>query len=338
MKRFIFITTFMILSALLFANVDATFGDIRIVVEDYSGTVTIYRKSTNDRYISMFDSKTFTKTPSFYVEYDGAVLPVNVSGGFKVSSSYKDTRVTLTAVLKNKLEVIVNYDFFAARGEIIDSVKVSSILRNLSDTENEVAVKAFFDTWLGENTLTHFTTATTGSIISETSFTDMQEDKWIQSANTTDAIRFIIPNHRINSIDSITAANKNLLSQLNWYYDIQRGREFHSLNSYNNSALTITWKKTFLAKSPRTDIEFYIFTGNVGDVLPEVWPLNSSELTSYDTESINSLSFLSQEDLERILRILDTINELKADNNYLSEQEIVLLNAEVDMILENARR
>ncbi len=339
MKKLSVIFVLIISCATLFANVDATVDNIRIEIEDYTGAVTIYRKSVNDRFVSVFDSKTFTKTPAFHVFYNGAVLPVNFSGGFKITSSFKDTRATLVAELRNKIELTVHYDLFSASEEgLVDSVKVTSQLVNLSKGEQEVAVKAIFDTWLGESTVTHFTTARQSSINSETLFTNIANDRWIQSANSTDVIRFIVPEQQFSNIDSIIVANKNLLSQLVWDYNIQRGREFHSLNSYNNSALSITWKNFIIDSAPSLVHEFYILTGETSIQMATTWPPESHTTSSHNLQSVNSLSYLSEDDMNKILEILDTINELKDDNTYLSEQEIISLNQEVDEILENARR
>ncbi len=339
MKKLMLVCVLLISCSTVFANVDATVDNIRIEIEDYTGAVSIYRKSINDRFVSIFDSKTFTKTPAFHVLYNGAVLPVNFSGGFKITSSFKDTRATLVAVLKNRLELTVHYDLFSANEDgLIDSIRVTSQVVNLTKGEQEVGVKALFDTWLGESTITHFTTELQTSINSETLFTNIENDKWVQSANSTDVIRFIVPEQQLINIDSIIVANKNLLTQLVWDYNIQRGREFHSLNSYNNSALSITWKNFILGSVPSKVQEFYILTGETSIQMAATWPPETQTDNSRNLQSINSLSYLSESDMNKILEILDTINELKDDNTYLSEQEIISLNQEVDRILENARR
>ncbi len=346
MKRLLCIIVFVIIQASLFANVDKTVGNIRLVIEDYNGSVTIFRKSGNDKFVSLLDSKTFTKSPAFFIFLNGAVLPVNVETGFKITSSFKDDQATLTAVLKNKLELTVVYDLFATKNDgTVDAVKITASIKSLSKSNQEVALKAFFDTMLGENTTTHFSTALRNQITSETQFTNILNEKWIQSASSTDVIRFIIPENQLISIDNITVANKYLLSQLNWIYNVQRGREFHSLNSYNNSALAITWNQFILDEEPYNNVEFYILTGEPSVILPSTWPLVSEPNTTAEVrqqtstpQTVNAFSHLSPEDLERILIILDTINTLKADNTYLNEQEILSLNAEVDEILENSRR
>ncbi len=339
MKKVVIFFILITLCMGLHANVDATVGNIRIVIEDYSGSVSIYRKANDDTFVPMFDSKTFTKSPAFFALYSDAVLPVNSSGGFKITSTFQDARATFTAVLRNKLEITVNYDLFATTSNgVVDAIAVSTSILNLSNTDQEVALKAFFDTWLGENTLTHFTTSLLPSITSETLFTNIRNDKWIQSANSTDVIRFIVPQDQINAIDSIIVANKNQLSSLVWNYNVQRGREFHSLNSYNNSALAITWKNFILGKDAHKDIEFYLLTGETSVQIAATWPPETTSTSSVSAQTVNPFAHLSDEDLQKILEILDTINELKENNNYLSEQEIISLNAEVDSILENARR
>ncbi len=339
MKKWLGILFISFIGTFLFANVDATVGNIRIVIEDYTGALSVYRKNSDNTFSSMFDSKTFTKTPVFYVLYDDAVLPVSSAGGFKMESSFKDTRATVTAILKNKLELVIHYDLFSANDRgFIDSIKVSASVKNLRESSHEVGIKAIFDTWLGENTVTHFTTELRQKIVTETNFTNIENEKWIQSANLTDVVRFIFPEDSLSSIDEIVVANKTLLSQLNWYYSVQRGREFHSLNSYNNSALAITWDNFILSTEVYDDVSFFILTGEPSIQIPFTWPPKETpDITDFNI-SENAYSNLSQEDLKEILRILDTINTLKENNNYLSEQEILKLNAQVDAILDNARR
>ncbi len=333
MKKVICVLLLILSASSIFANVDETIGNIRLVIENYTGSISLYRKSSNENFTSLFDSKTFTKSPAFIAYYNGAVIPVNSSGGFKITSSVEDNTAIITAVLKNKVEIIINLDFFTTNKDgIIDSVKVTTAIKNVSDKPQEVALRAFFDTWLGENTVTHFSTPLRPQIIAETSFEDIATEKWIQSSRITDLVRFVIPE---SNIDSVVVANKNLLSQLHWVYVVQEGREFHSLNSYNNSALAITWNKAILDTEIINYSEFYILTGETSIHMPSTWPPSDEEVVVVEESPYDSLS---SEDIQKIREILASIEALKADETYLNEQEILSLSNQVDAILLNAGR
>ncbi len=334
------IVIFILLAALaapLLANVDENIGNLRVVIENYTGSIGLYKKLDDGSYLSLFDSKTFTKSPSFFVNYNGKAVPLNSSGGFKLTSSYKNEQAIITAEMRNKLKVVIYLDFFASTSNgTIDSVKITSVATNLTEVEQEVAVKAFFDTSLGENTTAHFISSMGREINTEMSFNSLSDEAWIQSGNANAIARFFVP--RISNVDSLTMANKNLLIQTPWNYNVQSGREFHSLNSYNNSALAITWQPRVVKKDPVDMLELYILTGEISGYVPTSWPPTQKENTVFIPEIQSPTDGLSRQDLEKIKEILATIELLQADNSYLNEQEILSLSSEVDAILKNAGR
>ncbi len=334
-KLFIIIITFC-LSTSIFANIDITVGDTRFVFEDYTGVVGIYTKNSEGSFTSLLDSKTFTQIPTFYVKYNSAIYPVSTEGGFKIVSTFRDNRATVVATLKNRVEVTLNFDIFPANvGENANSVKISSSIVNLSNSTKTVALKAIFDTWLGEHSLVHLVTSENDSITSEYEFDDKSVDKWIDSQNNSAAVRFYIPEEQSDYIDSVVIANKSLLSQPRWGFIVYPDREFHSLNSYNNSAFSVTWKDVKISDIPFNDIEFYVFTGEKEVSVPRTWPPNIPVIEVTQTLDVSAVS---QEDMQKILEILATIEELRKDNAYLNEDEILKLHAEVDEILLNSGR
>ncbi len=341
MKKIICLLISLLITTQVFANINITVGDVRFMFEDYNGVVGISTKNAEGSFTSLLDTKTFTQIPTFYIRYDSAIYPVSTAGGFKITSSFQNNRATVVATLKNKIQLTIYFDIFPAQeGQEANSIKVSTSMVNLSNSPKDVALKATFDTWLGEHSLVHLVTSENDTITGEYEFNDKSEDKWIQSSNNSTTVRFFLHETQADLIDNIVIANKTLLSQARWGFIVYDGREFHSLNSYNNSGFAVTWKDFKLDSTPNNDIEFYIFTGDKTVSLPTSWPpyipvIEIIEPVEVDLSSMDSMSAV---DIKRINEILETIEKLRNDNNYLNEDEIIRLSAEIDDILNNSRR
>lgn len=340
MKRCVFTFLMIFMSYSLFADVDTTIGTIRLVVEDNTGSISMYRKVNDTSFVALFDSKTLTKNPMFFVSFGSDVYKLRSDAGFKLSSSVTGNTVTLACVLSGKVTVTVNFNVFSSvPGTPEDSIAVNVKATNIHDEPREIGIKAFFDTWLGESSLAHFSTAIKSSISSEYELVDLTTERWIQSSNDNLFVRLLFEDNQITQPERVVVANKSMLTQSVWNPGLVVGRSFHSLASYNNSALTVTWKKELLNTQEACEHRLCILTATAERNIPD---MSLSDLLGVQQKNygipFDIGSIKNPADIARILEIVAIIHELQSNENYITEDEIIKLNAEVDEILARAGR
>ncbi|MGI5174062.1 hypothetical protein H0R92_10765 [Treponema sp. OMZ 840] len=341
MKRYIYIC--ITLSALfynLFADVDIKSGKLRLVIEDYDGTVFLYRRNNQGDYISLLDSKRYTVNSGFYVLSGKNVQKLTRSGGMHIKSSETGSGAQLVFTLKNKYSCTVLFSFFASDEKENDSVRIDVALENIGEERRLTGLRVFFDTWLGETSGKHFSTAVRDSIDSECFFTDMSRDRWIQSSNGDVSMRLLLWGEGITKIQTLAIANKDVLGIPVWAPRFVPERKFDSITSYNNSALSVFWEPKYLQPHEKTDIRFYIATDAKQSALPELQALQSPTGASADSLLYASPSSGKDPALEDayIRFLIARVRELEANPDSVDREEILRLNAEIDAVLLRSGR
>ena len=335
MKKISLIIFLILFSYGLFADVTITTDSLKLVVKDYDGNISLYTKNEKGNFVPLLDVKQFSQYPSFYISIDGNVYPVNTLNGFDISSSTNasGTEVTFTATLKNVVRLSVKYSFFATeKGFLPDAIRVSPSVVSLSDTEIEVGLKAMFDTMLGENTNTHFTSSTKNTIVSEMMFTDFNTEKWIRSKNDDNFFTVIFPSTQKNILDRAIIAGKKILYTNIWDFSYTKGRSFNSLNSYNNSALCLLWNTVPVGQNSVNDYEFYLYTGIDDSNLVSLVEKDIREvyIDSFVTETTDTKTSL-------IETIIKTSNAVKNNEIQLTDKQLKDLIDSADSIIYESK-
>lgn len=313
-----------------YADVDLTVGTIRLVITDFKGSVSLYREAKNRKFIPLFDSKSFTRDSTFYVLLDKSVYNVDANSGFRIESSFEGSTATMICTLENKVNVTMRYTLFSSvAGNPEDSVKVSIEFTNLAEFSQLIGIKSVFDTWLGEHSGTHFTTVLSDKLSTEYYFTDIRNDLWVQSANEEVSVRFLLAGEQVTQAQTIAIANKNVFSGLTWSPILSVGRGFDSLQSYNNSALLIIWQPLILDSGSVKEIHFYISTAAGKDYPVDIRLIGNNPIATTP---------FSDYDITEIRRLLAIIHELDTNSRNINREEILQLNAEVDLMLEKIGR
>lgn len=236
-------------------------GDIQLVLRGRSGTFGLYAipesgsrrplLATSDDYASTF----------FAVKAGRQEYQLNRESGVSCEARETDYGAQLAYKIKNKFQFVADFSLMPSisTSSRIDVIRVTLYTTNLSRNTQSFAVKGVFDTMLGENTYQHFSTAARSRINSETQFTDMSVDKWIRSSNDKAAVQFILNGKGITKPKSVSLANKDILSaKANWELSLKDQRSFSSVLAYNNSAMSINWRTSYLDPLKTDVITFYI--------------------------------------------------------------------------------
>ncbi len=324
MKKIASIIFIIIFSYTLFADVALETESLKLAISEYEGNVCLYKKTDKGNFEPLLNSKQFSKTPSFYINVDGIVYPVNVVSGFDISTSISGSEVTFVATLKNTVTLSVTYSFFSSQNnDYIDSVKVTPVVVNLSDSEIEFGLKAMFDTILGENTNTHFYSTSKKHIDSETMFANFTFDTWIHSKNADGSLNFVVFPSQLSFPRNAIIAGKKSLYTNSWNFNYKKGRTFNSINSYNDSALCFVWDDVVIGKDSVSNYEFYIYTGKDD--------LNTLELMDSENKDVpKDLPVTKSNPIEEIIRISKAV---KNNEIQLTDSQLITLIGEADAFL-----
>lgn len=361
----------LLVSGKAFADVDLTVGDVRLVITDYNGFISLYRKGETDEFISVFDPNSFSSASAFYVLLDQKVYKLSEDSSFTIESSFEENVATMVCTLENKVSVSVMWTIFSSAEENPeDSVQIAVEFVNLDDVPHLIGFKAVFDTRLGENSGIHFTTALRDELDTEYYFTNMDEDLWIRSGNEDVSMNFLLSGDEITAPQSIAVANKNVFSNLSWAPPLSVGRNFNSLQSYNNSALAVTWQPVILEPDSSNEVKFFMSTATGSDYPADInfmrnnsaldyfidgYPELPDSALDYFVDANSEASLLTDAEIlpsadsqvapspvlpdntEEIRMLLDFINgiiqELEANSSSVSREEMLMINAEIDIIM-----
>lgn len=248
-------------------NFNMTNGDIKLNMRGSTGSFEIYAipevgspvplLATYDDFCSTFFSLLIGRK-----EYR-----LNREAGVKSEARKTEYGTQMAYTIPNKAQIVVDFSFMPsiATSSRIDMLRVTVYTINLGKSTQSFTVKGVFDTSLGENTMAHFSTAAHSRVNKETQYNDMSVEKWIRSSNEKAAIQFIFDGYGVTKPKSIILGNRDFLSTNVWLPVVQETRSFSSVLAYNNSAMSVNWKTSYLDPMKTDVITFYISVASDGN-------------------------------------------------------------------------
>lgn len=324
---------------------------IRLAVYDYSGGMSLYQKSSeNDDYVPLFSTANEAYASGFYLKYGKVYRKLTRSGGISVGVAETDSGAEVTYAINNTATVIVKYTILAAVDKrVADCVRVDVSVENLDKLSDTFAIKAVFDTMLGEFGGKHFVTSNESAINTERMFQTMADAKWIRSTDGVESIQFLLNGGDVSTPQYVALSNRDLLLADEWVPVVTEGRYFDSIRIAGNSALGIYWRDVQLKSHAKSNFTFYITvaTGSLnppdvktvcGNLSEEIASLNVySEPVYVDSHGTTfTVGELSDEQLDPayIEELFNRIQELEnSEGSTTYYDEIQKLNGELDAIL-----
>ena len=296
---------------------------------------------------------------------------LNAAGGIKTQAQKTDKGGRMYYTVDKTADVTADFTCMKTSPSSADDlIRVNVSVTNTGAKTSIFALKAVFDTVLGEKSGTHFSTAQTRSVNRETQYLTMQNEKWITSEGGGYAVQFLLCGADISVPSAVTLANKNIISLPLWVPVVSSSQTFDNVISYDNSALAINWNSMSLDSGKTMSVVFYIAVAADGDhpagaafldassgdgtaaetpapkvsdaSVPSVSPAVPAAVSKpytksnvkFDVESITD----DQLDPEYIRALIKKINALEDNDTTLNRDEILRLNAELDAILEKLRQ
>ena len=244
-----------------------TKDDIKIDMNGSTGTFGLYaipEQGSPVPLLSNYDSFTSTFVS---VKIGRKEYRLNRENGVKSEARRTPYGAQMCYTIEKQAQVVVDFSFLPsiATSSRVDMLRVTIYTINLGRSTQSFTVKSVFDTVLGENTVSHFSTAAKSKINSEVQYLSMSNDLWVRSSNDSTSVQFLLDGKGISSPSHVTLANKDSLSTANWIPQTIEAKSFNSVISYNNSAVGINWKTAYLDPLKTSVITFYMSVGISGN-------------------------------------------------------------------------
>ena len=335
-------------------------GSFNIAIVDEEAKKTIPVLSTSDEYT----------TSGFYLKAGKKIIELNKDSSVRKSTWKTDNGAAVGYRIDDLADVIVYFDTFRSSEDFdVDSIKVTVKVTNMSKKKDYFAVKAILDTILGETDRHHFYDCKNMPVKNEVSYRELEDNYWFLSKNSSGSLQIILAGGECTKTDLVALANYSTLATKNWEPDLLSYRAFDTVLSYNNSAVGITWPRHRLGADEQFTEVFYISTA-LGDrepsgadfILGIESETESTEKKDSDkkeqTEEVKAEETKQEEQTsnippyvpfdvktitaqqlspEYIQKLLNRIAALEESDESLDREELILLNAELDAILEALR-
>ncbi len=243
-------------------------SDIKLVIDSDKGTFFLYSVPEKGREIPLLANSESDGGTFFALRSGRKVYKLEKTDGIYTEARRTETGAQLAYLVHGAAQVVIDFSFLPsiAGSSRIDMLRVTIFTINIGKSMQSFAIKGVFDTRLGENTKSHFSTATRSKINSELQLTSLSDDLWIRSSSSKSAIQFLLEGEGISTPDLVSIGGKNtIVNTVSWVPPVKNGKSFSSVFSYNNSALCINWKNAYLDPLRTDTVSFFISVSSDGN-------------------------------------------------------------------------
>ncbi len=340
MKRLAsFVLAFSVIaSAAMAETLELTSGSLRLTLNSKTGSFLLHQLSQTgkNRYEPLLEDRNQGTTSWFSVSFNGAVFKLARRPGRDVRLEPTETGARFVFTPNDSLQITQSFSFVSESSRGSEAVLVETTIENTSGKTASVALKALFDTMLGEGEGIHFFTNARNRISTETRLVGGRDsDSVIVSARKDLSFMVLLDSAHVTRPDSVIIANWERLDTLKWNPDVVEGRSFNTVYSIQDSALLVTWPAVDVqpnaAYSVRTIIGPYAerdgFTSKNA-------PARASSDASRPIEPVVDVSKLTEgERQKRIRLLLERIAVVEKNPDAASDEELASLNRQLDVLL-----
>lgn len=212
-------------------------GIVRLDGLGENGSVIYYISNLRGGYIPVNDKSNFADSTFIALYVDGEEFRLNKSKKVSFAFSAEDDVLAEKFTVRGTAELEVTY---AIDGD--DAVIISYVLRNTSGKAHDFALKSVYNTKLGENRRSHYSTSKKNDVYNEEIVIPSPDESWIISSDGKYAVEFDIFGKDISAPQRVVMANCDIMKNATPRTEFKAGRAFDSLLSYNDSSLGLFWE------------------------------------------------------------------------------------------------
>lgn len=225
---------------------------LKLKVFERTGSFCLYYLSPNGKnnYVPLYSDMAYGHTNRFSVSLDGTIYRLERKLGKPISVEKVNNSIKITFKVGEKLHIEQSISFIPdeygnTQGPLL---KIETTIENTQSHEATVALRAIFDTSLGEHRKgSPLATDLRENITAETSFNPkIDRDSVIISSNQEVACMFFFK-HGVDVPEQVYIANWERLSPRKWLPTVVEGRSFNSKYLHDDSACLFIWPSKKLA-------------------------------------------------------------------------------------------
>lgn len=248
------------------ATVTNEIGQIKLLLKGSIGSYQIYAVDKNEKTYPVLASYNEFTTTYFSVLAGKAEYRLNVENGIRTVARKMKDGGQLIYGIPGVADVLVDFTCLKSSEEAEpDIVKITASITNAGKRVKTFAFKSVMDTYLGEKSGSHFSTADAKKVNHEAQFRTMKDTRWIKSSNGDTSVQILVYGADITAPDVISLANKDVMNLPSWEPVVVPSRTFDNVISYNNSSVALNWKPQDLKPGETTATVFYIALASDGD-------------------------------------------------------------------------
>ena len=350
------------------SKIDVSLGCVRMSFRPKIGSFNIFVIDENNKEQSVFSTQNEFSASSFYLKCGKEIYKLNSASGVKTETLQTETGAVVKYTISNVAKVSIFFDFMKSDEQNdYDMIKISAEIENLGTRQKKFALKGIFDTVLGEKDLNHFFSSENKAINTEKLYRTMKDERWFVSKNDKYSMQFLLDGVDITPVECVLLGNKTTFDSNAWIPNLKTEKSFDSFVSYNDSEVCIVWPEVSILPNEKDSFVFYIaFAANgekpqgnyfIGDkkevvevkkekpiVKKEVVKVPEEENVKETKKEIPDVKFdvatLSREKLsqEYVAGLMERIANLEDSGKNVDREELLMLNAELDAILEILRQ
>lgn len=299
MKRAFVVLLLLVVTAALF-GLEVEQGRVRLVLHEDSSRFSLYVQPSGqdaDSAVALFFAED-PRTSELAILEGNRVLRMGTSGGFSQDVA-RLSDGAMFAWTSSTLRVEQRFRFIRSVGSsVADGVEITVTIENLSERTTTVAVRQLFDTYLGEQSNSHFSTPVYESVTRETDIRPSAAQSWWSSSSGEpgETVQQMIYGDAVSTPEQVVLANWKRLSESDWSFDVNDGRSFNLLPySINDSAVLVIYPEVVVAPG-----ESHSVVTQLGGYAPDGYQSGSVSATDGDPQAA----------LEEVNAIIDEIDRL----------------------------
>ena len=320
-------------------------NNLKLVVFRRTGNFCLYNLSLRGKgkYTPLYDDRSLGRTNKFYVYKDNKVYELKKRVGKPVKIEADENSISILYEFSDSFYVTQKLSFtekdYGTGGHLL---KIETIIENTSGSTSEFALKAIFDTNLGERRQTPLYTDLRTGLFRETALEPkLEKDSAIISANSDLACLFLINHSEAKIPQIIYAAGWERLQSRTWLPNAVPGRLFSTRYSHNDSALLFVWPKEMVGNGEKMNVTMLIgcydflrknTENNIQESQAKVTDKENNKTPPAKTEKINPKD---EKDYQYIQTLLDKILEVESNPDIVTDEYIQDLINQTDNAIQD---
>lgn len=315
----------LIVSAALF-SLEVEEGRVRLVLDEDASRFSLYLRPPGGESSSSF-ALFFAEDPrtsELTVLEGNRVHRMGTSGSFlqeaeRLSDGAMFAWTSATLRVEQRFRFIRSVGSSVADASVADGVEVTVTIENLSERTTTVGVRQLFDTYLGEQSNSHFSTPVYETITRETAIQPSSGQPYWSSTGgeAGETFQQMIYGTDVSTPVQVIFANWKRLSESDWAFDVNDGRSFNLLPySINDSAVLVVYPEAIIEPD-----QSYSVVMQLGGSAPNGYQsgavstspgdpqaaLNEVNAVIEEIDRLLGLDSVSADDVSRVRRLIEDL-------------------------------